>query len=276
MKKFLAICLVLVTILAISLPNVVLADTQVNGKILPQPAVSNVYMRGTENAAEATMANSASAPSVDVDIIGSNFDVTNGVEPNDPMPTVTTSGGVAIAVSDVSVVDANTIHATFAIVAATTSGNYDVFVHQGGKVSDASSADYFIVGSYVNITAPTLYIGVMNINHTTTANTTQTGNSAGSISTNDTSNIVSATNTSVSNPTNRGKMSTGGDGTGNVLVSLFKIGPDNDHLVNANTSISYSVSAPSGTLPLYVSQTVATETAGTYTITITYTCSGLY
>ena len=276
MKKFLAICLVLVMVLAIALPSMVLADTQVNGKILPQPAVSAVYMRGTSNAAEATMANSASTPSVDVDIIGSNFDVTNGVAPNDPMPTVTTSGGGAITVSAVSVVDANTIHATFAIVAATTSGDYDVLVHQGGKVSDASSADYFIVGSYVNITAPTLSIGVMNINATTTANTTQTGNSAGSISTNDTSNTVSATNTSVSNPTHRGQMSTGGDGTGNVLTSKFNISKEGTTFATADVGIAYSVGLPSTALPLYVSQTVATETAGTYSITITYTCSGLY
>jgi hypothetical protein len=275
MKKFLAICLVLVTVLAIALPSMVLADTQVNGKILPQPSVTHVYMRGTSNAAEAAMADNTSTPSVDVDIIGTNFDVTDGVAPNDPMPTVTTSGAAAIVVSAVSVVDANTIHATFAIVAATTSGDYDVFVHQGGKMSNQGAADYFIVGSYVNITAPTLYIGVMNINATTTANTTQTGNSAGSISTNDTSNTVSAINSASTHP---GYMDTVGDGSGTRLANKFNISPDSNpsHLVTADNSISYSVGRPSTALPLYVSQQVVTETAGTYKITITYTCSGLY
>ena len=99
--------------------------------------------------------------------------------------------------------------------------------------------------------------------------------SAGSISTNDTSNTVSAINSASTHP---GYMDTVGDGSGTRLGNKFNISPDSNptHLVTADNPINYVVGAPSSTLPLYVSQQVVTETAGTYKITITYTCSGIY
>jgi hypothetical protein len=264
MKKFLAICLVLVTVLAIALPSMVLADnTTINGHVVSRPVVTHVYLTGGTNPGKGTPSAGAPSSAVILDIDGTDFDNISG----DPVPTVTTSAGANITVTSVSIDSDTLMHATFTVAAATTSGPYDVQVTQGGLTSVVSSpADNFVVGSYGTVTTPSISMGLISVG------TDKIVNGNGGLVTNDTTWAMT-----VKDNSNLGFMKSGGTS----LTDKCKISKDSTpaDFVVADTGLTAgSTYINSGdTLPLYVSQKAElADSAGTYSITITFTYSPTY
>ena len=285
MKKILSLVLILAVVLAMVLPMAVSADTTVNGHVLAQPTVTAVYLADDVTPAHGLPAAGAGSGDITVHIVGTNFDVVTDYTPADPMPTITvtahgftaTAGSVTGTVT--SVTDSSHLTATFVVAAASTSGYYDVQVSQGGLTSPLNyAADRFIVNSYGSVTAPNnILLGLMSVNATASGNDITTG---GLVS-NDLTWQLTVKNTTTSNPTNAGYMSTGGDGTGSVLTNKFQISKDGTGFFDSNTGLTAGTNYPNfGTaLPLYVRQPIAagtTDAAGTYSIIITFTYSATY
>jgi hypothetical protein len=216
-----------------------------------------------------------------VHIVGTNFDVVTDYSPNDPMPTIivtahgftATAGSVTGTVT--AVTDSSHLTATFVVAAASTSGYYDVQVSQGGFTSDVNySADRFIVNSYGIPTAPTVYLGVMTMGQTTSANSAGgSPNSPGNLSTNDLTWKMT-----VADATNGGYMKS----SGTPLHAQFMISKDSTpgDFAAADPGLTASDGSyvSTGTaLPLYVKQAVTTlDGAGDYSITITFAYSATY
>jgi hypothetical protein len=263
MKKFLAICLVLVTVLAIALPSMVLADTStISGHVVSRPVVTHVYLAGGTNPGKGTPSASSPSSAISLDIDGTDFDNIGG----DPVPTVTTSAGVNITVTSVSIDSDTLMHATFTVAAATTSGPYDVQVTQGGLTSTVNGNDHFIVGSYGTVTAPSISMGLISVG------TDKIVNGTGGLVTNDTTWQMT-----VQDASNNGYMKSGST----ALTDKCKISKDSTpaDFVAADTGLAAgSTYINSGdTLPLYVSQKAElADGAGTYSITITFTYSPTY
>ena len=258
MKKFLAICLVLVTVLAIALPSMVLASNTgtagVNGSVPQVPVLSSIS--ATSGTPHAT---GAGVVDVSETLTGSSFDT-------DPTAVVTvTITGTGVTADVVSVDSPTQITATFHLAAGptTTSGIRDVYVHQSGR--DSTDTVTFTVNGYIAITAPSaISMGVMTVGGTTIKNST----TPGTVETNDSSTSVLAKDVKVSNA---GKMDTVGDGSGTLLSNKFQISQTNGSYANADGGFSYTNPT---SLPLYVSQQVVSgDTAGSYQITITFTGS---
>jgi hypothetical protein len=274
MKRLFILGLVVALVAVLVLPMATMASssTSVSGHVLASPTVNDVYLTSTTTPASGSPTASSSSGPIIVDIIGTNFDYPLGA---DPTPLVATSAGSNITITSVSVVSTTKITATFTVLAATTSGNYDVTVTQGGRTSATSSADYFLVHSYGTVTAPSaISLGLMSVGSTATGNDVSTG----SISTNDAIWNMTVQDTKATNP---GFMSINGDGTGGTLTNAFEISKDSTlgDFVSANTGLSSGTTyVNSGTsLPIYVSQQVVSgDAAGSYSITITFTYSAKY
>ena len=255
MKKFLAICLVLVTVLAIALPSVVLASNTgtagVSGDVAPVPVLTSISTTsGTPHATGGGVVD------VSETLTGSSFDT-------DPTAVVTvTITGTGVTADTVAVSNSTTITATFHLAAGstTTSGVRDVYVHQSGR--DSVNTVTFTVNGYIAITAPSgISMGVMSVGVTTTKSST----TPGTVETNDASTSVSATDAKASHA---GKMDTVGDGSGTLLTDAFQISQTNGSYANADSGFSYTNPT---SLPFYVSQQVVSgDTAGSYQITITF------
>lgn len=274
MKKFLAICLVLVMVLAIALPTAVSASgTTINGHVIVQPVVSSVMLRDSGTGADAGTAegyptHDNPSGAILVNIHGTNFDIQGD--------TVTVTAGSNITVGTVTVDGATQIHTTFTIAANSQSGPVDVQVGQGDYTSDVNGNDQFIIGSFATLTPPTISLGLMS------PSAPKTANASGSIITNDTTWAVTVSEST--NSAHAGHMSVNGTGVGtigtNVLTNEFQISKDGNTYYASHTGISSSGATylNSGTtLPLFVRQTIDnSDGAGVYQITITFTWSPAY
>jgi hypothetical protein len=256
MKKFIALCLVLVLVLAITLPTAVSAGTTagVNGSVPPVPSLSSISTTsGTPHV--------TGGGTVDISetLTGSSFDT-------DPTAVVTvTVTGVGVTADTVAVSNSTTITATFHLAAGptTTSGVRDVYVHQSGR--DSTETVTFTVNGYISVTAPSaISLGVMTVGSTTTGQSATTG----SVETNDTSNAIAASDLK---GTATGYMNTASNGTGTSLNNKFQVSKDGITYAAADTGINYSNLANAATFPFYVGQQVVSgDTAGSYQITITF------
>ena len=259
MKKFLAICLVLVTVLVIALPNVVLAGTTagVNGSVPPVPALDSILT--TSGTPHATGAGVVDVPET---LTGSSFDTDSTA-----VVTVTISG-TGVTATVVSVDSDTQITATFHLAAGptTTSGVRHVYVHQSGQ--DSVDIVNFTVNGYISVTAPSsVDLGVMTYGSTTNGQSASTG----SVETNDTSNGILAKDLKGNAA---GYMNTLATGLGTSLSHKFQVSKEGTTYAAADAGISYSDLANAATFSFYVGQQVASpDIAGSYQITITFTCS---
>jgi hypothetical protein len=254
-KKFLALCLVLVLVLTIAIPSMVLAGNTagVNGSVPPVPSLSNISIdNGTPHATGAGVVD------INETLTGSSFDT-------DPTAVVTVMiTGTGVTADTIVVSNDTTITAHFHLAAgpATTVGARDVTVTQSGRTSGTVT---FTVNGYISVTAPSaISLGVMTVGTTTNGQSASTG----SVETNDTSNGVAVNDLK---GTATGLMNTASDGSGTSLSHKFQISKDGITYAAADTGISYSNLANAATFSLYVGQQVVSgDSAGSYQITITF------
>jgi hypothetical protein len=249
MKKFLAICLVLVTVLAIALPSMVLADNTavVNGTVAATPVLSSIS--GNTHGLPHTATVGGPVTVSGIILTGSSFE---------SEATVTIDGSGVNYVS--CVVNSDTqITAVFSLDAAAAAGTRVIHVTQGGKTS-VNTAVTFLVDNYINVTAPSAVdLGVLDV---TSAHNKAHSGTAGSVDTNlSTGFKVIASDLK---GTNTGYMVS----TGTPLHYELQVSNADSGYAAAHTGHEYDNVT---TLPFYVDQQgYSTDAAGSYSITITF------
>ena len=173
------------------------------------------------------------------------------------------SFGAGVTVSNFTVVSDTSITVTIDIAAGATAGARNVQVTN--LTGTGTGSGLFTVNTVTTLGAP----APINLGHMGVANSPVTASSTGTITTNGTSWQVTAKDQKASNP---GFMNTSVDGTGTKLNNKLKIGKTASPSTDADQGITYS--AGDTALPLYVSQTIVSgDTAGSYSIVITFTVS---
>jgi len=252
MKKILSLVLILAVVLAMVLPLAVsAADTGVTGDVPPTPTLLSLSQSSeTPN----TVAN-ATSKTVSETLTSTGTDFEQGAT-----YSVNIGSASGVTVDNVAWASTSTITASFHIPAGTAAGIRTISITESGRTSNIVN---FTVNSYISITAPSaISLGVMTIGVAKTG----TSSAGGAVDANATGATVTASDANTG--TNTGHMLSGG----NFLFNAFQIGPNGTTLVAANAGFSYAASAT--TLPFFVSQTaVADDTAGSYSITITFTGS---
>ncbi len=250
-KRIIALGIVLALAAVLVVPMAVSADTVVTGDVGQTPTVTGID----------PAAGLYSASPIAVTITGTGF-----IQDSEEASSVTFSGtGVTAVITDV--VSATSITAGVTITAGALQGARDVSVTVAGKTGTSATA-LFTVTSYITVNAPANFsLGLMTVGVAKEVASGTPGTSASNYST----WTVTAKDANVT-PSTKGYMLL------NVspftpLTNKLLIGKATGPTAVADTGFSYDANATS--LPLYASQTVAVgDSAGTYTITITFTSSG--
>lgn len=174
---------------------------------------------------------------------------------------VTFSGG-DITTNTVAVVDATHITCNVVIATGAALGARDVIVTNTPGGTDTLTGGFTVVAATFTINAPgPISLGIM------VRDLAATGNGSGTVET--TAQNWTVTAKDASTGTNKGHMLSGST----PLASALGISKTASGYVDADVGITYT-QAGGTTLKLYVSQTAVTaDTAGTYSITITFTGS---
>lgn len=255
-KKLVGVLGTLALLSLLVMPMAVLADTtDVGGTVAATPVVTSLSPAAGDPGQTATSTT----------ITGSDFEDTGD--------TVVTMEGPGLVITNSLYVNSTTITFDLAIAAGATAtaGTRDVTVTQAGQ--SGTGTDEFTVNLVTSISAPAGF----NIGYMDPTASPATGTSGeGSVTTNAESWTVTALE-STNSDLNVGKMTIGTNGSA-PLTSKFQISKTaiDSGLENADApGLSY-VNSDGLTLKVYCSQAIAaidSDIAGTYTITITYTCT---
>jgi len=246
--------MVVALLAALVVPMAALAETTaVTGTVAATPVITSLSPDNGDPGRTATSTT----------ITGSGFEDTGD--------TVVTMEGPGLIITNSLYVDATTITFDLEIAAGATAtaGTRDVTVTQAGQ--SGTGTDKFTVNLVTSISAPAGFdIGYMD----PTASPATGTSGEGSVTTNAESWTVTALE-STNTVDNVGKMTIGADGA-DPLTSKFQISKTSvsSGLQNADDpGLSYG-NSDGLTLKVYCSQAIdviATDVAGAYTITITYT-----
>lgn len=205
----------------------------------------------------------------------SSVNPTSGVQGNTYSVTITGTdfeSGVAVdfgagITTAISTVTSTQITVSITISSGATSGSRDVAVTVSGATGKKTSG-FSVVATSFSITSPTaISLGNMTRTQTTAGHSAQPG----SISTNAASWQVVARDTK---SVNAGYMYKDGSSSTHLRYPL-RLGKASDSCnTNAGDSAGLVYSNPESSLALYVEQDIdSSDTAGTYSITITFTGS---
>lgn len=218
-------------------------DTVVTGQIAGTPVVTSLSLTSGNPGQAATL----------ITITGSGFEDTGD--------TTVTMDGPGLTITESTYVNATTVTFKLAIAAGATAtaGLRDVTVTQNGQ--SGTGTDLFTVNAATTISAP----GAFSIGYMSTASPSTGSSGDGSVTSNGTSWVVTATGG------NSGYMVSGVT----PLTNKFQISKTASNYVNADSpGLSYSAALGDTNLKFYYSQSIdAADAPGSYTITITYTIS---
>jgi hypothetical protein len=252
LKKLLAIGAVMALVGVMAAPMAALAaDTVVTGTVAEKPTITSVLTTtgGYDHAGAGT---------IPVTITGTNF-----VMAQPATVAIATGAGTAVTVGAVTVASVTSITTTFIIAVDSAASARAVTVTVAGKTS--TEIVNFTVDGSITVVAPTGgSLGYLTAGATKTATLT-----AGTVTTNSAVWQVSAVDAKLAAI---GYMNTQADGNGTSLSQKFQMSKTTGGYLDADQPITYDeTSDTSKTLPLSISQTVATDApAGTYQITITF------
>lgn len=243
-KRIFAIAMALALIVVMALPLGVSAETVViTGDVGATPTVTEVLPAS---------GNFETAIPVDVTITGTGF-VQGEVD-----ASLVEVSGEGVTVSNMVVVGATSITATFTIASSAASGTRDVSVTIAGQKGTGSGL--FTVNSYMTVTLTPIDFDVMAVGVASEEYITVT------VGTNETGWTAEAKDANIEAGT-KGHMLK----TTTPLINELKIGKTTGPTTNADVGITYT-NADTKSFPFYVSQTVTSgDAAGAYTITISFT-----